>query len=154
MSIREHGSICYKEDHEMEPAYHRHDICDNVWRMLEPLLSGQRGQWGGFPMRTVYMWFIHHAPLLQVDRHHRNHRHHRRHARCFCRTNICCIFNKFGALRCCRAACKSASVIVAAPTLQVDRHHRHHARCFCRTNICCIFLSFTLEHKYNARKPF
>jgi transposase len=27
--------------------YHRHDISDEVWVLLEPLLAGQPGQWGG-----------------------------------------------------------------------------------------------------------
>ena len=31
----------------MEASYHRHDISDNVWSLLEPHLPGQRGQWGG-----------------------------------------------------------------------------------------------------------
>ena len=31
----------------MEASYHRHDISDNVWALLEPHLPGQRGQWGG-----------------------------------------------------------------------------------------------------------
>ena len=30
-----------------EADYHRHDISDEVWALLEPLLPGQRGQWGG-----------------------------------------------------------------------------------------------------------
>ncbi len=32
---------------KMEASYHRHDISDNVWVLLEPHLPGQRGQWGG-----------------------------------------------------------------------------------------------------------
>ncbi|MCI8552454.1 MAG: IS5 family transposase [Lawsonibacter sp.] len=31
----------------METSYHRHDISDNVWAMLEPHLPGKRDQWGG-----------------------------------------------------------------------------------------------------------
>jgi transposase len=31
----------------MDEAYHRHDISEDIWRLLEPLLPGQRGQWGG-----------------------------------------------------------------------------------------------------------
>ena len=31
----------------MEASYHRHDISDKVWELLEPHLPGQRGQWGG-----------------------------------------------------------------------------------------------------------
>ena len=31
----------------MGAFYHRHDINDNVWALLEPHLPGQRGQWGG-----------------------------------------------------------------------------------------------------------
>ncbi len=31
----------------MEASYHRHDISDKVWSLLEPHLPGQRGQWGG-----------------------------------------------------------------------------------------------------------
>ncbi len=26
---------------------HRHDISDEVWEILKPILPGQRGQWGG-----------------------------------------------------------------------------------------------------------
>lgn len=29
------------------PAYHRHDISDHVWEILEPLLPGRPGSWGG-----------------------------------------------------------------------------------------------------------
>ena len=32
---------------QMEASYHRHDISDEVWTLLEPHLPGQRGQWGG-----------------------------------------------------------------------------------------------------------
>ena len=28
-------------------AYMRHDISDKVWGLLEPLLPGRRGSWGG-----------------------------------------------------------------------------------------------------------
>ena len=31
----------------MEAAHRRHDITDRMWSVLEPLLPGQRGQWGG-----------------------------------------------------------------------------------------------------------
>ena len=31
----------------MEAAYHRHDVSDEVWALLEPHLPGQAGQWGG-----------------------------------------------------------------------------------------------------------
>jgi transposase len=31
----------------MAADYHRHDISDEVWALLEPHLPGQRGQWGG-----------------------------------------------------------------------------------------------------------
>ena len=31
----------------MEAEYHRHDITDEVWNLLESLLVGQKGQWGG-----------------------------------------------------------------------------------------------------------
>ena len=31
----------------MDASYHRHDISDKVWALLEPHLPGQRGQWGG-----------------------------------------------------------------------------------------------------------
>ncbi len=31
----------------MEADYHRHDISEKVWKLLEPLLTGRRGQWGG-----------------------------------------------------------------------------------------------------------
>ena len=27
--------------------YHRHDISDDVWAVLEPHMIGKRGQWGG-----------------------------------------------------------------------------------------------------------
>lgn len=30
----------------METSYHRHDISDAMWALLEPHLPGQRGQWG------------------------------------------------------------------------------------------------------------
>ena len=30
----------------MEASYHRHDISDNVWALLEPHLLGQRGVLG------------------------------------------------------------------------------------------------------------
>ena len=31
----------------MEASYHRHDIDDHAWAIIEPLLPGQKGQWGG-----------------------------------------------------------------------------------------------------------
>jgi len=31
----------------MQAEYHRHDIPDGIWNLLEPLLCGQSGQWGG-----------------------------------------------------------------------------------------------------------
>ncbi len=31
----------------MTAAHRRHDISDSVWEILEPLLPGQAGQWGG-----------------------------------------------------------------------------------------------------------
>jgi transposase len=31
----------------MLPSYHRHDISDRVWSLLEPYLPGQEGMWGG-----------------------------------------------------------------------------------------------------------
>ena len=31
----------------MEKAQHQHDISDKAWAILEPMLPGQRGQWGG-----------------------------------------------------------------------------------------------------------
>jgi transposase len=31
----------------MSTMIHRHDITDNAWELIEPHLSGQRGQWGG-----------------------------------------------------------------------------------------------------------
>ena len=31
----------------MEKTQHRHDISDKAWAILEPMLPGQRGQWGG-----------------------------------------------------------------------------------------------------------
>ncbi len=30
----------------MQADYHRHDISDEIWLLLEPLLSGRVGQWG------------------------------------------------------------------------------------------------------------
>ena len=35
------------EEKEMDASYHRHDISDKVWALLEPQLPGQRGQWDG-----------------------------------------------------------------------------------------------------------
>ena len=31
----------------MPADFHRHDISDHVWELIEPHLPGQRGQWGG-----------------------------------------------------------------------------------------------------------
>ena len=31
----------------MEADYHRHDLNDHAWSLLEPKLPGQKGQWGG-----------------------------------------------------------------------------------------------------------
>ena len=31
----------------MTAAYHRHDISDHAWELLEPLLPGKKGSWGG-----------------------------------------------------------------------------------------------------------
>ena len=31
----------------MENTHRRHDVSDRAWSLLEPHLSGQRGQWGG-----------------------------------------------------------------------------------------------------------
>lgn len=31
----------------MPAAYHRHDISDHPWELLEPHLPGRRGVWGG-----------------------------------------------------------------------------------------------------------
>ena len=31
----------------MEASYHRHDISDEVWALLEPHLLGKKGTWGG-----------------------------------------------------------------------------------------------------------
>jgi len=31
----------------MHAEYHRHDISNEIWALLEPLLVGQAGQWGG-----------------------------------------------------------------------------------------------------------
>lgn len=36
-----------KEGVIMEKSQHRHDISDKAWAILEPMLPGQRGQWGG-----------------------------------------------------------------------------------------------------------
>jgi transposase len=30
----------------VEAGYHRHDLNDRAWSLLEPHLPGQRGQWG------------------------------------------------------------------------------------------------------------
>ena len=35
-----------KRDKKKE-GVHRHDISDGIWKILEPLLPGQEGQWGG-----------------------------------------------------------------------------------------------------------
>ena len=32
---------------ETTPAHRRHDISDHVWELLEPLLPGRAGSWGG-----------------------------------------------------------------------------------------------------------
>jgi len=32
---------------EMENAQHRHDVSDEMWEVISPLLPGQTGQWGG-----------------------------------------------------------------------------------------------------------
>jgi transposase len=29
------------------PAYRRHDISDETWKLLEPHLPGRKGVWGG-----------------------------------------------------------------------------------------------------------
>ena len=29
------------------PAHRRHDISDRIWKILEPLLPGRKGSWGG-----------------------------------------------------------------------------------------------------------
>ena len=31
----------------MKADYHRHDLSDRMWSLLEPHLPGQKGQWGG-----------------------------------------------------------------------------------------------------------
>jgi transposase len=31
----------------MKADYHRHDLDDHAWSLLEPHLSGRKGQWGG-----------------------------------------------------------------------------------------------------------
>ena len=31
----------------MTDSYHRHDLSDPVWALLEPHLPGRRGCWGG-----------------------------------------------------------------------------------------------------------
>jgi len=36
-----------KRDKKKKEGVHRHDISDGVWKILEPLLPGQEGQWGG-----------------------------------------------------------------------------------------------------------
>ncbi len=43
----------------MTAAYHRHDMSDSVWTLLEPNLPGQRGQWGDCAgQQKVYQWCI------------------------------------------------------------------------------------------------
>ena len=37
----------------MEKSQHRHDISDKAWAILEPMLPGQRGQWGGIAEETA-----------------------------------------------------------------------------------------------------
>ena len=39
----------------MEASYHRHDINDKVWELLEPHLPGQRGLWGGILRITAVL---------------------------------------------------------------------------------------------------
>jgi transposase len=36
-----------KKAYEREAAYHRHDISEAVWKVLEPHLPGRAGTWGG-----------------------------------------------------------------------------------------------------------
>jgi transposase len=31
----------------MEASYHRHDISDELWERLDPILLGRKGTWGG-----------------------------------------------------------------------------------------------------------
>ena len=44
-------------------AYMRHDISDKVWGLLEPLLPGRRGMWGGIatdnrPFINAVIWIL------------------------------------------------------------------------------------------------
>ena len=42
------GGVNKEREANMEDAsYHRHDIDDRAWSIIEPLLPGQKGQWGG-----------------------------------------------------------------------------------------------------------
>jgi transposase len=36
-----------KKEYNKEAAYHRHDISDSNWVVLEPHLLGRAGTWGG-----------------------------------------------------------------------------------------------------------
>ena len=52
----------------MDASYHRHDISDEVWALLEPHLPGQRVQWGGITQETGALsmrcfWYYVPAPL-------------------------------------------------------------------------------------------
>ena len=39
----------------MTPADRRHDISDKDWALLEPLLPGQAGQWGGVAHNRLFI---------------------------------------------------------------------------------------------------
>jgi len=46
-----------------EGGYHRHDMSEEVWNLLEPLLVGRRGQWGGIAQNNrlfldAVMWVL------------------------------------------------------------------------------------------------
>ena len=39
--------ISCKKDNPMNASYHRHDISDETWNLLESHLPGRKGTWGG-----------------------------------------------------------------------------------------------------------
>ena len=48
----------------MEKSYRRHDISDRVWNLLEPLLPGRAGSWGGIAqdnlqcINAIFFWIL------------------------------------------------------------------------------------------------
>ena len=56
-------------------AYMRHDISDKVWGLLEPLLPGRRGSWGGVAIDNrrfinAIIWILRTGPHGEIYRHH------------------------------------------------------------------------------------